>query len=411
MWRFLKLAKKSSTFLHAETGSVIDAACLSFYALFTTELSYFDFPLPFGDELRKHLLACFVRYTVNISALFEVDGVEFAPCGADTAAEALVGVNDRCTAAEAACGLLLELLLGEGPAIILELGDIYPVGVLSGSTVVVRLDFVKIEIVLVKRLVLKTVSADCETLTLLYEAVDGDCALLAGGNRVNGKLGSRVDIAADKNVGLCGLIGHSVCFGIALGIGLKLADIECAPIGGLTDGGDDGAALDSACVAHKLGYLALDRLYLNGLMLEYELDALFLCLCDLGGICGHIIFFSAVDDGGVRAQTDCGACNIHCDIAAADDDDLFAELELSALIDHTQEVYAAVNAVGILAGNAELSGFLCADAEVECLIALSAELFECNVLASKKCSTVRRLLKKLCTSSAFYNLPAQKKKF
>ena len=111
-----------------------------------------------------------------------MDGVEFTPCGADTAAEAFVGVNDRYTAAEAACGFLLELFLGEGLTVIPELGDIYPAGILSGSAVVVSLNFVKIEIILVKRLVLKTVSADCEALTLLNIAVDGYRTLLAGGN-------------------------------------------------------------------------------------------------------------------------------------------------------------------------------------------------------------------------------------
>ena len=107
--------------------------------------------------------------------------------------------------------------IGAGLAVILEACDIDGVRHLSGRAVVIGLDAVKVEVILIKRAVLEPVSSDGEALPLLHITVERNRALLACGYRINGKLGTGVDIAADKNVGLLCLIGHAVCHGVALG--------------------------------------------------------------------------------------------------------------------------------------------------------------------------------------------------
>ena len=87
-------------------------------------------------------------------------------------------------------------------------------------------------------------------------------------------------------------------------------------------------------------------------MLEDKLHALGFGLLDLGGVGGHILSLSAVDDRGVGTETHRRAGDIHCDIAAADDDDLFAELELLPVVDGTQKVDASVNARKLLTRDA-----------------------------------------------------------
>ena len=64
-----------------------------------TELADLNFLLPLGSKLRQHLFAERVLDALDIRALSQMDSVELAPCGADAAAETLVRVNDRGSAA------------------------------------------------------------------------------------------------------------------------------------------------------------------------------------------------------------------------------------------------------------------------------------------------------------------------
>ena len=100
------------------------------------------------------------------------------------------------------------------------------------------------QIVLIQLVELTQIAPDSQALAVLDKAVQGLGALAAGGDRVDRKLRAGVDVAADKDVVLLGLVGNGIGNGVALLAGLQRADIELAPVDGLADGGDDGIDLD-----------------------------------------------------------------------------------------------------------------------------------------------------------------------
>ena len=102
---------------------------------------------------------------------------------------------------------------------------------------------------------------------------------------------------------------------------------------------------------------------------------------ELGGIGGHVALLPAVGDRDLRAETHRGAGHVHGDVAAADHDDLFADRGPGPGVDLAQEVDAAPDALQLLARDAEGGGLLCADAEIEGVIALLAQLLDGDVLA------------------------------
>lgn len=59
---------------------------------------------------------------------------------------------------------------------------------------------------------------------------------------------------------------------------------------------------------------------------------------------------------------------------------LFADFDLLAEVDITQEIYAADNVFKLLACNSERSCLLCADCEVEALVALLTKLSDGDIL-------------------------------
>ena len=236
----------------------------------------------------------------------------------------------------------------------------------------------------------------------MYGAVQGDGALLAGSYRVDGELRAGIAVAADEDVGLGGLIGEAVGHGKALLCDLELADVEPAPIDDLTYGADDAVDLDNFEFAgadglaaalliglaklHELDLeprdLAVCTFDLDGSAQEAELDALGHCLLDLLGVCGHLGLGAAVDYVGVlRAKADGAAAYVHRNVAAADNGAFFTDLGLVAEVYLTQEVNAAEHALELLARNAERSGLLSADSQIEALIALLSELLYGNVFA------------------------------
>lgn len=75
------------------------------------------------------------------------------------------------------------------------------------ARVVVALDH---DIVAVERGVVALVAADGERGARLHKAMDGHGGLVTGGNGVDGKARTGVDVAAYKDVGLGGLIGLGI---------------------------------------------------------------------------------------------------------------------------------------------------------------------------------------------------------
>lgn len=83
---------------------------------------------------------------------------------------------------------------------------------------------------------------------------------------------------------------------------------------------------------------------------------------------GHLVLAAAIDYVSLLgAKADSRAHNVHCDVAAADNGDLLADLDLIAEVDVTQEINAAVNTLELLARYAELCRLLRADGDKEAL--------------------------------------------
>ena len=147
------------------------------------------------------------------------DGVKDAFGGADAAADTLVGIHHRRAAAQAAGGFGLYLLLGEGVGEIPEgtgLGLPGPLGSLSVRVVVAGDE----NIVLVQLDKVPSVSPDGQGAVLLYVPVQGNRALPARRDGVDGEFGTGINVAAHEDVRLRCLICESV--GLRACVGTKL---------------------------------------------------------------------------------------------------------------------------------------------------------------------------------------------
>ena len=142
----------------------------------------------------------------------EMNGVELTFGGAKAAADALVFVYFRGAAAETACGLLLDLRLSERQTVVPEglgLGGIAAWVLTLGVVVAERHHGV----VLIELDKLTQISVERELLAGLHEAMQGNGALAACGDRIDGKLRAGQAVAADEDVKLIALIGDLVGLG------------------------------------------------------------------------------------------------------------------------------------------------------------------------------------------------------
>ena len=175
-----------------------------------------------------------------------MDGVERALGGAQAAADALVGVDDRGTAAQATGGLGAHLLFGKGLDVLAKRRGLLALAVHVGNLaarVVVALDH---DIVAVERSVATLVAADGERRARLHKAMDGHRGLVTSGDSVDGKAGASVDVTTHKDIGLGGLVGLGIGKGTLTSAKLHLgASQQVAPHDGLTDGHDHTAGIDT----------------------------------------------------------------------------------------------------------------------------------------------------------------------
>ena len=194
----------------------------------------------------------------------QVDGIERALGGAQAAADALVGVDDRGTAAQAASGLGAHLFLGKGLDVLAKRRGLLALAVDTchlAARVVIALDH---NIVAVERGVAALVAADSERRARLHKAVDGHSGLVTGGDGVDGKAGTGVDVAAHKDVGLGGLVRLRIGEGTLAAAELHLgASQQVAPHNGLANRHDDAVGIDTAQVAlvvlgHKTALVVKD---------------------------------------------------------------------------------------------------------------------------------------------------------
>ena len=159
-----------------------------------------------------------------------MDSVEHAACGAQTAADAAVPVDNAHATAEAAAGLGLDLLLGKGETVVLKglgLAGIVADCLAGGTVEAIHVDQ---EVILVELIELAQVAADRKALAFVDEAVERLGAFAAGSDRIDRELRAGVDVAADEDILLLGLVGDGIGDRVALLAGLELADVQAAPI-------------------------------------------------------------------------------------------------------------------------------------------------------------------------------------
>ncbi len=332
-----------------------------------------------------------------------MDRVKFALRGADTAADALVRVNDAAAAAQAAGSLGLDLLLSEGDTVVLHGEDLLFVDGDLGSCRLLELLCGQSDILLIKLLEITQVAVDRQCLADIYEAVDRYSTLTAGSDGVDGILGTGSAVAADKDVGLLGLEGNAVMVDEAAvgSLGLR-AGKHRAVLGALADsyqnigaGNRDGLALvidgcKSAVfvphggAAHKLNGSDLSVFADNGLGCPRIVDdnAVGNACVLLVGNGGHLfVLLKAVHVDAAACQTACRTGNIDRCVAAADYDDVAGQLFGLAAVDGAQEVQSAENALELFAGDVQLCGLLQTYCNIECLEAFVTQLLDGDIFA------------------------------
>ena len=331
-----------------------------------------------------------------------MDGVERALGGAQAAADALVGVDDRGAAAQAAGGLGAHLLLGKGLNILAKRRSLLAFAVHMrnlAARVVVALDH---DIVAVERGVAALVAADGERGARLHKAMDGHGSLVAGGNGIDGKAGAGVDVAAHKDVGFGGLVSLGIGQGALAAAELHLgASQQVAPHNGLANRHDDTVGIDTAQIvlvvlgrktalvvkdtraalegdaAHATGLVQVNllgapsaadvRAILNGLA------TLLLAGRHLGiALQAEHLNVLGTQTAGVARDIDSHVAAAHHNGAAGQGIDL-------AAVNLAKEVDGHGHVLGTLARNARKAAALAANGNVEGLKALRAQLVERHI--------------------------------
>ncbi len=325
-----------------------------------------------------------------------MDGVEFTLCGADTAADALIRINDAAAAAKAAGSLRLYLLLGEGDAVILHGKDLLLVdGDLASCRLLVLIGR-QSDVILIQLLELTQVAMDDQGLAYINEAVDRYRALTAGCNSINGIFGAGGAVAADEDVSFLGLEGDAVMVDEAAvgSLGLS-AGKDGAVLGALTDsdqdigagnrdslalvidGGKPAVFVTHGGAAHKLygSYLTVftdNCLGRPGIVDDDSVGNAGVLLIGNGG---HLlILFKAVHIDAALGQAASRTGDVDGCVAAANDNDIAGELLGLAAVDGTQEVKTSENAVELFTGDVQLCCLLQTDCNIERLEAFVAQL-------------------------------------
>ena len=267
------------------------------------------------------------------------------------------------------------------------------------ARVVVALDH---DIVAVKRGVAALVAANRERGARLHKAVDGHGGLVTGGDGIDGKTRTGVDVAAHKDVGLGGLVGLGIGKGALTAAKLHLgASQQVAPHDGLTDRHDHAVGVDTTqvvlivlgrktalVVKDARAALKGDATYATGLVQVDLLGApaaadvravlnglatLFLA----GGHLGLTLQAEHLNVLGAQAAGVAGHVDGH--VAAAHHDSAAGQRVNLATVDLAQEVDGHGHILGILARNAGKAAALAADGHIKGLKALLAQLVERHV--------------------------------
>ena len=324
-----------------------------------------------------------------------MDGIERALGGAQAAADALVGVDDRGAAAQAAGGLGAHLFLGKGLNILAKRRSLLAFAVHMRNLAARVVVALKHNVVAVKCGVAALVAADGERGARLHKAMDGHRSLVTGGDSVDGKAGTSVDITTHKDVGLGGLIGLGIGESTLAAAKLNLgAGQQVAPHDGLTDRHDYAIGVDAAQVvlvvlgrktalividtraalkgnaAHVTGLVQMDLL---GAPTAADVRAVLDGLAALLLAGGHLRLALQAEHLNVLGTQAAGvAGHIDGHVAAAHHDGATGQRVNLATVDLAQEVDGDGHVLGILARNTGKAATLAANGHVEGLKALRA---------------------------------------
>ena len=331
-----------------------------------------------------------------------MDGVERALGGAQAAADALVGVDDRGTATQATGGLGAHLLFGKGLDVLAKRRGLLALAVHVGSLaarVVVALDH---DIVAVERGIAALVAADGERGARLHKAMDGHGGLVTGGDGVDGKARTGIDVAAHKDVGLGSLIGLGIGKSTLAAAKLHLgASQQVAPHNGLANRHDDTVGIDTTQIvlvvlgrkpalvvkdaraalegdtAHTAGLVQVNLL---GTPTTADVRAVLDGLATLFLAGGHLgLALQAEHLDVLGAQTAGVAGHVDGHVAAAHHDGAAGQRVDLAAVDLAQEVDGHGHVLGILARNTGKAAALAADGNIKGLKALLAQLIERHI--------------------------------
>ena len=331
-----------------------------------------------------------------------MDGVKRALGGAQAAADALVGVDDRGTATQATGGLGAYLLLGKGLDVLAKRRGLLALAVHVSNLaarVVVTLDH---DIVAVERGVAALVTADGERGARLHKAMDGHRGLVTGGNGIDGKAGASVDVAAHKDVRLGGLVGLGIGKGTLAAAKLHLgASQQVAPHNGLANRHDDTVGIDTAQVVlvvlgRKTALVVKDtraalegdtahatdlvQVNLLGAPAAADVRAVLDGLATLFLAGGHLrLALQAEHLNVLGTQTAGVAGHVDGHVAAAHHDGAAGQRVDLAAVDLAQKVDGHGHVLGILARNTGKAAALAANSHIKGLKALLAQLVERHI--------------------------------
>ena len=218
------------------------------------------------------------------------------------------------------------------------------------------------------------------------EAVDGDHALAAVCDRVDGESRAVAHVAAHEDIGLGGLPGHGVGLRGAVAVELDLGALQqLAPFCALTDGHQHVGAGDGDRLVLVIdGGEAMLGVIDAGTLFEYnpghspvfgqdllrtpavaDDDSFLLDLRNLILCRGHFVPLLQTEhrNGPVR-RTDGGPGYVSGHVAAADHDHVALQPDGIVLIDAAQEADAGLDAGGVLAGHAGQTPALQTDGDV-----------------------------------------------
>ena len=232
--------------------------------------------------------------------------------------------------------------------------------------------------------------------------MDGHGGLVTGGDGIDGKARTGIDVAAHKDVGFGGLVGLGIGKGTLAAAELHLgASQQVAPHNGLPDRHDDTIGIDAAQIvlvvlgrktafvvkdtraalegdtAHTTGLVQVNLL---GAPATADVSAVLNGLATLLLAGGHLgLALQAEHLNMLRAQTAGVAGNVDGHVAAAHHNGAAGQGIDLAAVNLAKEVDGHGHVLGILARNAGKAAALAANGNVEGLKALLAQLVERHV--------------------------------